>query len=111
MPGRPLFVVTHRPPVAVPNGNPPYTFVTDAIEGAVAQARAAAGDKDVHLMGASIVQQAIRAGLLDELVISLVPVVLGDGVRLLEGLPPLKLEVTRVIDAPRVTHLTYTLIK
>jgi dihydrofolate reductase len=107
MPGLPLFVLTHRTPDFVPAGDPPYTFVTDGVEAAIPQARAAAGDKDVHLMGASIVQQAIRTGLLDELVISLVPVILGDGVRLLDGLPPLKLELARVIDAPGVTHLTY----
>ncbi len=109
MPGLPLFVVTHRAPDVVPEGTPPYTFVTGGVKAAVAQACGAAGDKDVHLMGASIVQQAIRAGLLDELVISIVPVVLGDGVRLLEALPAFKLEVTRVIDAPGVTHLTYRL--
>jgi dihydrofolate reductase len=107
MPGLRLFVVTHRAPDSVPAGDPPYTFVLEGIEAAIAQAQAAAGDNDVHLMGASVVQQAIRAGLLDELVISLLPVVLGNGVRLLDGLPPLKLEVTRVIDAPGVTHLTY----
>ena len=60
-------------------------------------------------MGASIVQQSIRAGLLYELVISLVPVVLGRGVRLLDGLDPrsVKFELEQVVDAPGVTHLTY----
>jgi dihydrofolate reductase len=64
-------------------------------------------------MGASVVQQSIRAGLLDELIISLVPKVLGQGVRLLDGLDPsnIELEVVRVIDAPGVTHLTYRVIK
>ncbi|MGO9792902.1 MAG: dihydrofolate reductase family protein [Solirubrobacteraceae bacterium] len=107
MPGLPLFVVTHRAPGSVLAGDPSYTFVTDGVEAAVPQARAAAGGKNVHLMGASVVQQAIRAGVLDELVISLIPIVLGDGVRLLDGLQPLKLEAVRVIDAPGVTHLTY----
>jgi dihydrofolate reductase len=107
MPAVPLFVLTHHAPEFVPAGDPPYTFVTDRVEAAISQARAAAGDKDVHLMGASVVQQAIRTGLLDELVISLVPIVLGDGVRPFDGLPPLKLELARVIDAPGVTHLTY----
>jgi dihydrofolate reductase len=111
MPGLPLFVVTHRAPASVPAGNSPYTFVADGVEAAVGQARAAARGKDVHLMGASVIQQAIRAGLLDELVISLVPVVLGSGVRLLDSLPPHKLDVVRVIDAPGVTHLTYRIIK
>jgi dihydrofolate reductase len=64
-------------------------------------------------MGASIVQQAIRAGLLDELIISLVPIVLGRGIRLLDNLAPgaLKLNLERVVDAPGVTHLTYRVIK
>lgn len=113
MPGLPLFVVTHRPPDVVPAGNPAYTFVTDGVESAVAQARTAAGDKNVHLMGASVVQQSIRAGLLDELVISLVPIVLGRGVRLLDGLDPhnVTFDIVRVVDAPGVTHLIYRAIK
>ena len=62
-PDCPLFVVTHRVPEVVPAGDPPYTFVTDGVEAAVELAQAAADGKNVHLMGASIVQQAIRAGL------------------------------------------------
>jgi len=96
----------------VPSGDPPYTFVTDGIESAVEQARVAAAGKDVALMGASIVQQSLRAGLLDELTINLVPVVLGRGVRLLDGLEPgsVELELIRVVDAPGVTHLTYRVV-
>jgi len=113
VPGLPLVVLTHRVPERVPAGDPPYTLVTDGIEAAVEQARAMASTKNVHLMGASVVQQSIRAGLLDELVISLVPKVLGQGVRLLDGLDPsnIELEVVRVVDAPGVTHLTYRVIK
>jgi dihydrofolate reductase len=113
MPGLPLFVMTHRVPDAVPTGDPPYTFVTDGIESAVEKARAAAADKNVVLMGATIVQQCIRAGLLDELVINLVPAVLGRGVRLLDGLDPgsVELDLVRVVDAPGVTHLTYRVVK
>jgi dihydrofolate reductase len=107
MPGLPLFVVTHRSPEAVPAGDPPYTFVTGGLHAAISRAQAAAGGRDVHLMGASIIQQAMRAGLLDELVLSLVPVVLGRGVRLLDGLDPGTLELVSVVDAPDVTHLTY----
>jgi dihydrofolate reductase len=112
LPGAPLFVMTHEPPAEVPAGEPrdrPYTFVRDGIEAAVAQARAVAGEKDVSLMGASVVQQALRIGLLDELTIQLVPVLLGGGVRLLEaGVPAgTELEVVNVVDAPGVTHLTY----
>jgi dihydrofolate reductase len=113
LPGVPLFVLTHRVPEAVPAGNPPYTFVTDGIERAIEQARTAAAGKDVALMGATVVQQGLRAGLLDELVISLVPVVLGRGARPLEGLEPgsVQLDLVRVVDAPGVTHLTYQVLK
>ena len=113
MPGIPLFVMTHQVPDAVPTGDPPYTFVTDGIQRAVEQARTAAAGKDVALMGATIVQQGLRAGLLDELVISLVPVVLGRGARPLDGLEPgsVQLDLVRVVDAPGVTHLTYRVLK
>ena len=112
IPGLPLFVVTHHVPGTVPPGQPPYTFVTTGIQDAAAQAAAAAADRDVVLMGASIVQQFLAAGLLDELVISLVPVVLGHGVRLLEDLAPgsVELNLTGVVDAPGVTHLTYQIV-
>lgn len=113
MPGMPLFVVTHRVPETVPAGDPPYTFVTDGIQRAVEQARTAAAGKDVFLQGASIVQQCLRTGLMDELTISLVPVVLGRGVRLLDGLDPgsVGLDLVGVVDAPGVTHLTYRVVK
>jgi dihydrofolate reductase len=113
LPGVPLFVLTHRVPEAVPAGNPPYTFVTDGIERAIEQARTAAAGKDVALMGATVVQQGLRAGLLDELVISLVPVVLGRGARPLDGLEAgsVQLDLVRVVDAPGVTHLTYQVLK
>ena len=113
IPGLPLVVLTHRVPGSVPAGDPPYTFVTDGIGRAVERARAMAGGKNVHLMGASVVQQSIRVGLLDVLIISLVPQVLGRGVRLLDGLDAgtVGFEVVRVIDAPGVTHLTYRVIR
>jgi dihydrofolate reductase len=113
MRGLPLFVVTHHVPSSVPSGEPPYTFVTTGIEDAVEQARAAAAGKDVVLMGASMVQQCLHAGLLDELIISVVPVVLGQGVRLLDhpGPAAVELDLTNVVDAPGVTHLTYRIIK
>lgn len=109
IPGVPLFVVTHQVPGQVPAADPPYTFVTDGIASAVRQALSAAAGKDVRVMGASIVQQCLRSGLLDELTIDLVPLMLGDGVRLLDGLEPgtADLEIVRVVDAPGVTHLSY----
>jgi dihydrofolate reductase len=113
MQGLPLFIVTHRVPDLVPPGQPPYTFITTGIEDAVAQAATAAAGRDVVLMGASIVQQCLGVGLLDELIISLVPVVLGDGVRLLANLAPAgaKFNLAGVVDAPGVTHLTYQIVK
>ncbi len=113
LPGVPLFVVTHRVPKTVPPGDPPYTFVTEGVERAVEKARTAAAGKDVSLMGATIVQQCLRAGLLDILTIHLVPVVLGRGVRLLDGLEPgsAEMELLQVVDAPGVTHLTYRVVR
>jgi dihydrofolate reductase len=109
LPGTPLFVLTHHIPETVPAGEPPYTFVTAGIERAVDLARRAAGSKNVSLMGASVVQQCLRAGLLDEMTLHVVPVVLGRGVRLLDGLEPgsVEFELLRVVEAPGVTHMTY----
>jgi dihydrofolate reductase len=113
IPGAPLFVVTHRPPDPLPTSDPPHTFVTEGIEGAVRRAVDAAAGRNVHLMGAKIVQGCLRVGLLDELTISLVPVILGRGVRLLENLDPdsVQFDLVRVLDAPGVTHLTYRVVK
>jgi len=105
-----LFVLTHSVPSEVPAGDPPYTFVTDGIAEAVARARAAAGGKDVSIMGSAGVQQALREGLLDELILHLVPVLLGGGVRLLDNVEG-TLKCTRVIDAPGVTHLVYDIVR
>ena len=105
----PVFVLTHHPrETVVKNGGTTYTFVTDGIEAAVEQARAAAGELDVEVAGgASIVQQTISSGLLDELNVHLVPVFLGGGVRLFEGLEPRNLELVRAVGSPHVTHLRY----
>jgi dihydrofolate reductase len=110
LPGAPLFVLTHTIPSDVPDSDPPYTFVTGGIAEAVAQARSAADGKDVSIMGSAGVQQALREGLLDELILHLVPVLLGGGVRLLDQVEA-TLRCTRVVDAPGVTHLAYDVIK
>jgi dihydrofolate reductase len=109
LPAAPLFVLTHRPPDVNPGRSVPYVFVTDGIESAVEQAKAAANGRDVALMGSAPVQQALRAGLIDVLCLHLVPVVLGSGVRLLDGLEAGRPQFTveRVINAPGVTHLLY----
>jgi dihydrofolate reductase len=111
----PVFVLTHhaRDPW-VRQGGTTFTFVTDGLESALEQARAAAGDKDVQISGgAATVRLFIEAGMLDELQIHLAPVLLGDGVRLFDRVDPepVELEVTRVINSPRVTHLRYCAVK
>jgi dihydrofolate reductase len=110
--GVPTFVLTHTVPQEWVYEGSPFTFVTDGVESAVEQARAAAGEKDVAVGAASIVQQCIRAGLLDEIHVDLVPVLLGDGVRLFEhlGVGPIELERIQVIEAPGVTHLTFRVL-
>jgi dihydrofolate reductase len=109
----PVFVVTHSVTQDWVYEGSPFTFVTDGLESAVEQARAVAGDKDVGVIGASLVQQCIRAGLLDEIHIDLVPVLLGDGIRLFDhmGTEPIELESTRVIEGAGVTHLTFRVVK
>ena len=108
-----VFVVTHSVPQGWANDGSPFTFVTDGVESAVAQAKRAAGDKNVGVGAASIVQQCLRAGLLDEIQLDLVPVLLGAGVRLFEnlGAEPVELERTSVIEAPGVTHLRFRVVK
>jgi dihydrofolate reductase len=104
-----VFVVTHQAPETSPEGGV-YTFVTDGIESALEQARAAAGDKVVVVMGgASIGQQYIAAGLVDEIQIHLAPVVFGSGTRMFENLGDrhISLEPIEVIDTPSATHLRY----
>jgi dihydrofolate reductase len=111
--GVPTFVVTHTIPQDWVYEESPFTFVTDGVESAVEKAREVAGDKTVAVGAASIAQQCIRAGLLDEIHVDLVPVLLGNGVRLFDhlGTEPIELESTSVIDAPGVTHLTFRVVK
>jgi dihydrofolate reductase len=114
--GHPVFILTHHPREAVTKqGGTTFTFVTGGIEAALEQARAAARGKDVTIGGgASVAQQYLKAGLLDELQIHLVPVFLGDGVRLFEkhlGPGRRGLELTRVVESPAVTHLSYRVVR
>jgi dihydrofolate reductase len=111
----PVFVLTHRShDPLVKQGGTTFTFVTDGIESALEQAREAAGDKDVGVAGgASVAQQYLKAGLLDELQVHLVPILLGDGIRLFDQLgdAQIELEGTRVIESPRVTHLRFRVLR
>ncbi|MBA9001640.1 dihydrofolate reductase family protein [Thermomonospora cellulosilytica] len=101
----PQFVLTHDPPDAPVPG---VTFVTD-LETAVAEARAAAGDKNVGVLGAQIAAQCLDAGLLDEIFVGVVPVMLGDGVRLFDhpGGTRVKLERISLSEAPNSTDLLF----
>jgi dihydrofolate reductase len=105
----PVFVLTHHRRERVEKGGgTSYAFVTDGIEAALEQARAAAGDKDVQLGGgADVVRQYLNAGLLDELNVHVAPVLLGGGVRLFDGVTPSELELVRVVESPYVAHLRY----
>ena len=109
----PVFVVTHTVPQKWVYEGSPFTFVMDGVESAVEQAKAVAGDKDVGVGGANVAQQCIEAGLVDEIGVELVPVVLGEGIRFFDHLGPgqIKLERTRVIEAPGVTHLRFRVVK
>jgi dihydrofolate reductase len=106
---KPVFVVTHHEREPLVLGDTTFMFVTDGVRAAVEHARAAAGDKDVAVAGgASVAQQALSAGQLDELQLHVAPVLLGRGTRLLDNVPPgIRLESTRVIGSPAVTHLRY----
>jgi dihydrofolate reductase len=107
----PVFVLTRHPrqPLEMKGGTT-FHFVTDGIESALDQARAVAGDQHVSIGGgASVAQQYLAAGLLDEMVVSLVPILLGGGARLFENLgePPPTLRQVEAVEAPGVTHLRY----
>jgi dihydrofolate reductase len=106
----PVFVLTHhpRPPLEL-DGGTTFTFVTDGIESALRQARAAAGGKDVALAGgATVAREFLNAGLVDEMVLSQAPVLLGAGERLLDGVKDLGgLRLVRTIGAPGVSHLWF----
>lgn len=110
----PVFVLTHHPREPLELQGTTFTFVTDGIQAAVEQARAAAGSKDVHVAGgANVIQQYLGAGLLDELELHVVPLLLGGGVRLLDqvGDARIGLELDRVAGSPHVTHLRYRVRK
>ncbi|WP_232667679.1 dihydrofolate reductase family protein [Pseudonocardia sp. TRM90224] len=107
--GAPIFVPSHRPPPPAARwGYPLVTYVSDGIESAMAQAKAAAGERDVQVRGGYVAQRALEAGVLDEVQIHQVPVLLGGGRRLFDVLPSLvELEVLGVIDTPEATHIRY----
>jgi len=105
----PCFVVTHRAHEPIVKGPTTFTFVTDGIDDAVAQARAAAGDKDVNVMGADLARQLLLEGTVDRLELTIVPIVLGSGTTLLGGLAHevVQLDQLDVRPSSTVTHLRY----
>jgi dihydrofolate reductase len=113
----PIFVLTHAAPKQHPQetGDLTFTFVTDGIQSAIAQAKAAAGDKDVNVIGAaSTARQCLEAGLADELHIDIMPVLLCGGLRLYEdmGMESIQLERMKVVELPGGrTHLRFRVVK
>jgi dihydrofolate reductase len=108
----PVVVLTHQPPKTVPKGGSKFTF-TDDLQKAVRVAKEAAGDKDVGLAGASVSQQCLKAGLVDEIYVHIAPMLLGDGVRLFDHLgdDSIELEFLNAITTPEATHLRYRVKK
>jgi dihydrofolate reductase len=111
----PVFVLTHHPREALTmKGGTTFTFVTEGIASALEQARAAAGGKNVAVAGgASVAQQYLKAGLLDEFQVHISPILLGDGTRLFEDLrgEPIGLKITRTVKSPAVTHIAYSVVR
>ena len=112
----PLFVVTHTPPEKYPEGNGKlnFTFVTDGVDSAVAQGKAAAGDKNVQIIGgASVIQQCLNAGLCDELQVDILPVLLGTGLRLFENIDTENVQLERLKveeTTPFRTSITFRVV-
>jgi dihydrofolate reductase len=109
----PVFVLTHHPrePITMQGGTT-FTFVTEGIERALEQAKAAAGDKNVEIVGgAQTIRQYLGAGLLDQLTLHIVPIVLGKGERLLQDVGDPVLAPVEVVASPAVTHITYRVVR
>jgi dihydrofolate reductase len=112
-PDWPVIVLQSQAREAVKKGKTQFYFVTDGIESAIAQAQQIAGEKYVALHGASSVQQALKAGLLDEFHMNIAHVLLGEGVRLFDhfGSKPIQLEHLRTVETPGATHLSFRVVK
>jgi dihydrofolate reductase len=111
-PGSPAFIVTHNVPQEWVYEGSPFTFVTDGVESAVRRAKQAAGNKDVIVSTASILQQCLNLGLMDEIHLDVAPILLGKGVRLFDHLDidPISLERVHAIEAPGVTHMAFRVV-
>lgn len=109
----PSFVLTHQPRAALAQKSGSFVFVNGGVESALSKAKVAAGDRDIVVMGADVAQQCLKAGLVDELVLQIVPVLMKRGVRLFEHLDTgdTELELIRQAQSPQVTHLRYRILK
>jgi dihydrofolate reductase len=107
----PFFIVTHQPPKVT--GEIKGSFVTNGVESAIKQAQAVAGEKVVAVASPDIAQQCLKAGLLDEISLHIVPVLLGGGVRLFDfqGMAPIELECTQASNAKKVIHMMFRVVK
>jgi dihydrofolate reductase len=112
-PGSPAFIVTHNVLQEWVKEGSPFTFVTDGVESAIRQAKEVAGDKEVVICTPSILQQALKAGLVDEIYVDLAPILIGGGVSMFDhlGIGPVDLECIQVTQTPDVVHLAYRVIK
>lgn len=112
--GVPVFVLSHDIPENVPQGGTGFTFVSEGVEVAVREAKEAAGDKDVYVLGgAAVAQQCLQASLLDEIHLHIAPVLLTEGIRLFDriGSDCIRLEMIRILESDGTTHLSYRIIK
>jgi dihydrofolate reductase len=109
----PVVVVTHNIPQEWVKEGSPFTFVTDGVEHALAEAKRIAGDKNIAVGAPSVAQQCLKLGLIDEIQIDLVPVLLGEGIRLFDhlGNVPIELESTSINPGTGVIHLSYRVVK
>ena len=112
-PGSPAFIVTHNVPQEWVKEGSPFIFVADGVESAIHMAVKAAGDKDVVICTPSILQQALKAGLVDEIHVDVAPILIGGGVSLFNqlGIGPINLECIRALQTPHVTHLGFRVVK
>jgi dihydrofolate reductase len=110
---KPVFVLTHHEREPLELADTTFTFVTEGIDAALEQAKAVAGEQDVFIGGgAKAINQYLAAGAIDELELHVVPLILGGGARLFEGVgPATRLELLRVVQAPGVTHVQYRVVR
>jgi len=112
--GVPMYVLSHDIPENVPQGGTAFTFVSEGAEVAIREAKRAAGDKDVYVLGgAAVAQQCLKASLLDEIHVHIAPVLFTEGIRLFDhiGSECIQLEAIRILESDGITHLSYRIVK